>query len=166
MVDRRYNHFLGLLGCSPRAPGLQGWLQGSAYDMRSFLQYITEGGLDSTAGAQYGDTAYRFNVRDLVRHTQSSAVKPLSLRHFQDLDSTISGESPTERETRTAGADTRYPIIVAQHRVPGTRRDVYQILDGTHRVRQALAAGARRLPARVVPPGHLKRFQVPPQKNA
>ena len=127
--------------------------------MKSFVQYISEN-IDTTAGVEYGDSKYKFRVRDLIKHTQSSRLANLSLRHFKGIETQTAGsESPETASRRISGADLEHPIIVLRHHVPNTPRHLYQVLDGTHRVRKALAAGMTKLPARIVDPGHMTPFK-------
>ena len=128
--------------------------------MKSFKQYLTEQGLDSVAGVAYGDNTYRYNVRDLVNHTRSSKFKNISLRHFQNIESQIDRLDPVARQARIDQADPGYPIVVMRHQVPGSAKHQYQVLDGTHRVGAALAAGKKRIAAKLVDPGHMEKFRV------
>lgn len=130
--------------------------------MKTFLEYLREEGLDSIAGVKYDDdNVYRYKVGDLVKHTKSSTLKNLSMRHFKDIESQIHNVDPSARQERIKRADSSYPIIVMRHKVPGTPKHQYQVLDGTHRVAKALAAGQKKIAARIVDRGHMQKFYVP-----
>ena len=125
---------------------------------KSFLQYLQEEGLQTTAGVGYGNTQYSFNVGELVKHTESFPTTQLSLHHFKDIESQIGDLNPEQRRARIAKADLQYPIIVMKHTDPETSNHVYQILDGTHRVAKALAAGQETINAKVVEPNQMEKF--------
>ena len=130
--------------------------------MKSFKEYLQEEGLDSVAGVKYDDdNVYRYKVGDLVKHTKSSKFKKLSMRHFRDIESQIHNVDPAARQERIKKADPSYPIVVMRHKVPGTAKHQYQVLDGTHRVAKALAAGQKKIAARIVDRGHMQKFYVP-----
>jgi len=126
--------------------------------MKSFLQYLQEEGLQTTAGVGYGNTQYSFNVGELVKHTESFPTTQLSLHHFKDIESQIGDLNPEQRRARIAKADLQYPIIVMKHTDPETSNHVYQILDGTHRAAKALAAGQETINAKVVEPNQMEKF--------
>jgi len=123
---------------------------------------LKEEGLDSVAGVKYDDdNVYRYKVGDLVKHTKSSKFKKLSMRHFKDIESQIHNVDPKARKERIDRADPSYPIIVMRHKVPGSAKHQYQVLDGTHRVAKALAASKKKIAAKIVDRGHMQKFYVP-----
>lgn len=135
--------------------------------IKQFRQYILEN-IEATAGVGFGEGEnaenYRFKVSELISHAEQknkdgsdkypvTRIDPISMK--DNLEGR-EGESEESDRQRTKNANVKYPII-ATHRPDGS----LHVLDGTHRLGQAIENNHETIPVRIIPREHLSKFRVP-----
>lgn len=114
-------------------------------------------GVNQNAGIGIDGENYRYNIGDLISHTENTpttklGVKKLHKRTAKSLEG--SGEVEDDRKQRIAKADLAHPIIVTQHPKQG-----FTLLDGTHRLEKAHNLGLRTINAKVIPWEEMGRYK-------
>ena len=102
--------------------------------------------LEKTAGFENPHGKWSFKVGDIVNIAASKGkLKTFNPKIFAPQLEGRLGESTEENRTRTNAVDMSHPIVVLKH-----PDDTHSLLDGTHRVQNALEKGMKSINARIV----------------
>ena len=128
--------------------------------MKSFRQYLTEmiiesHGINQVAGVQLGEDKYKFSIKALINHSENFPIISVDPNHLSDNLEGREGEDLKSQKERVKKADTKYPLILT------TRDDGrLHVLDGTHRLQQAIENGHDSISARIIPRQEMDRYRI------
>ena len=128
--------------------------------MKSFRQYLTEmiiesHGINQVAGVQLGEDKYKFSIKALINHSEDIPIISVDPNHLSDNLEGREGEDLKSQKERVKKADTKYPLILT------TRDDGrLHVLDGTHRLQQAIESGHDSISTRIIPRQEMDRYRI------
>jgi len=98
---------------------------------------------------------YKFSIKALINHSEDFPIISVDPNDLSDNLEGREGEDLESQKERVKRADTRYPLILT------TRDDGrLHVLDGTHRLQQAIESDRDSIPARIIPRQEMDIYRI------